>query len=618
MIDLRGCVVTCALLLAPLAPAGAQTGSEPTGAPGVRAGIQVRTLEVRDLSFGSSRDLALSIERVVFRGFASSGNRVRADRIDVERIVIKAGSQTTEIPALAITGADLPAPLFRALVEGQSAADWAALVAQSAIEEISIETMVQRDPSADTEIVHKEFTFRDFKNGIVASARLGGLAGTVPGEPGSGKQVGLRMGEIRYQQIDIAESIRFFTGGTGGPAKRLLQRATVDGIEVRMPDGGLRFDRVELAGIEGRAPQQALPAAAHRKGGLDDAQVRAQVITYATEALRTARIDRYSIEGIRVEIPGQGRFAVKAVTLEGLSARGLERFEIRGVDMPTPDVTVRFDRFVLTGLTYGAMVDAALEAARSGEKPNFPPDKIARIRPHLSGLRLTRLDVETPMGPVSVDDVRFEIDELGGATKAEAAIVALKVDVERTQGNPGREKLIELGFREMVLSAELRIRALPQERAIVLETLAIAVDRAGRVEATARLDNIDIAKILANPETAESELGVAVLGPLQLRLVNFGLAERFYASTAKSAGISEDAMRAGLAAEMRAKALQGFAPILLDRSADAIAAFLQSPKAIVARVAVADGQKPPTVAELQAFNPPLLMERLRVKLEALP
>jgi hypothetical protein len=109
----------------------------------------------------------------------------------------------------------------------------------------------------------------------------------------------------------------------------------------------------------------------------------------------------------------------------------------------------------------------------------------------------------------------------------------------------------------------------------------------------------------------------ARLGPVEIRITNFGLAERFYADAAKGAGISPDAIRAGLAAEMRAQAIGAFGPLLAPGSADAIAAFLQSPGTIVARIAPANGQPPLSLGEIETLGP-AAMERVTVTLQATP
>lgn len=147
--------------------------------------MQVRTLEVRDVAFGTPGVSQVKVGRMAFSGFVSSGERVRAERIDLENVVTQRGTHAMEIPAIVITGADLPMPLFRALTEGAGADDWAGLLAQTSLDQVSIAQIIQRDPSANLEATLKGFMISGLKDGIVGSARLAEAVATAvpPGDP---------------------------------------------------------------------------------------------------------------------------------------------------------------------------------------------------------------------------------------------------------------------------------------------------------------------------------------------------------------------------------------------------------------------------------------------------
>jgi hypothetical protein len=147
--------------------------------------------------------------------------------------------------------------------------------------------------------------------------------------------------------------------------------------------------------------------------------------------------------------------------------------------------------------------------------------------------------------------------------------------------------------------------------------MGLAIDNVGRLDVKLRLNNVDFAKMIAAPDNAEQLLNEAQLGPIEMQIVDLGLAERFFAQAAKESGVSPDAVRAGLAAEMRVRAQQ-FGPALDQKSADAIAAFVQAPGTLRGRIVTADGQPPISLGDIQGLGPPVLMQRLRVTLEAAP
>lgn len=615
----RSAAIAGLYVAAGLVQAAAQT--IPGSPPAASVSVKVGTVALRDLSFDAPGHGRWSIDRITFTGLVREGTRVRADRIRIDTAVVTLGSRTMQIPSIVIVGADLPAPLVPFLTGSGPAGDLAALLSSATIDRIAIEQVVQRDPSAQIEISYNNLVLRGLKDGHVASLRIGETIATMPSAPGMSDRVRLRMGEIRYQQFNMAEMARMITGTGSGDAKRILQRAVVDGIDITTDKGTARINRVLIADVDGRAPAQPLPADLNVQaapGAALTAEQQKQAAAFAGEILRYARIGRYSIEGISVSAPGQGRFSLGAVTVAGLSGRGIERIEVRGFDFRMPGAAASFERFDLEGINYGALIDAALEAAGSGGKFDPSPVRIAQIMPRLSALRLSRLALDTPQGPVALGDLRFDLEELSEATNVSYAVRGLKIDLRRLTANDGRDKLIALGYGELVASMQARVSWQRKERALVVETVGLLLEQVARLDIAARLDNVDIDKALADPNAAQRVMGEALFGLIQIRLADLGLAERFYADAAKSAGVSPDTIRAGLAAEIRSQAIGNFGPLLAGRSADALAEFLRSPGMITARIAPAAGQPPLSVAEIQGRAPPELMQRLTITLEAGP
>jgi hypothetical protein len=603
-------------------PAAAQTNDgSPSGASPASPSISLKvgTLDVRDLTFPLPGGGSLTIGRMSFTGLVRNDARARATRIDIEKIALTFASQTLEIPSIVISNADLPARLYQIMTAGQPAKDLAGFLTATTVDRIDIERIVQRDPSVQVEAIHSGFTITGVKDGLFASVRVAGSTATAPGAPGVSEKVQVKSGEIRYQQFNFAEMVRIFTGGGSGEAKRVLQRAVIDGFEVVTDQAVFKVRRAEMNDIDGRAPTHALPTDLKMQAGLAalTPEQQKRLATSIGEMLRFTRVGRYSLEDISVTIPGQGSLAIGAVTLSGFSGRGIDRFAITGFDIKMPGAPVRFDRFEIEGIKYGAMLDVALDAAASGAPPDFAPARMAKLMPRLSAIRLSRLDAETPQGPLAIGDLRFEWDERDDATNASSAINGFKIDLANLDPNDGLDQLMALGYKQIVANAQARVNWTGKAKALVVQTLGLSLGDVGRIEITARLDNVDADKAMANPDDAERILGAARIGPIEIRIANLGFAERFYADAAKSAGISPDAIRAGLAAEMRTQASDNFGPMLAAGSADAIAAFLQSPGTITARITPADGQPPSSVEELQALGP-LAMQRFTITLQAAP
>lgn len=581
--------------------------------------VKAGTADFRDITLGTPDTGSVSIGKISFVGFARNGERVSADRVEIENLVGKIGKRTVEVPALTVTGFEGPGDLFRALTEGGNAdRDWIALFQKAAASQITIERMLDHNPTLFFESVVNTIAISNVKDGLIGSAQFAGMTGqTSAGAPGG--QASVRLGALRYQGVNVSESMRLFSGGgTGGP-KRLLDRAVMEGMDVTTPEGSFRLDRIEMTGLDAQAPSTVLDpsdrAALQSGAAFEDPQRRQRIAKFIAELMRSMRVERYNLEGFSVVVP-QGTITIKGFTLAGLSGRGLDLFEMRNMDVPTPTGPVRFGRFAIEKLSYGALVDAVFDAVASGQEPDFnSPTKVLAIAPRLAALRLGGIEVNTPDGPVSLGGFDIEMDDRVGAIpeRIAAAVKQLKMQIDRASADEGRKTLLALGYTEFSADAQVQLRWLKDEKALILENTNLLLDKVGRVDITVRLGNVDLARAVADPTAFVPN--DARLEAVEIKLRNLGLAERFYALTAKGAGISQDAVRDGLAAEMRTRVAAILGPALAPGSADAVAKFLKAPGTIVARAKPKAGQSL-TFGEATDLDPPHILERLTITLEA--
>lgn len=607
-----------ALALALAAPNFAAAQNSPLSRGINEITARAGTAEFRDIAFGTPATGALSIGKISFVGFVREGERVRADRVDMERMEARIGTRTIEIPTLTVTGFEGSVDLFRALSEGGNAErDWIALLQKAVATQINVERIVDRHPALSFESTIRDVSISNVKDGFIASARLGGMEGQGKGAAG-GKPTAIKIGELRYQGINVTETMRLFAGGGTGEAKRLLERVTMDGMQVTTPDGNFRFDRVEMAGFNARAPSPALEAAdraALQSGeAFNDPARRQKLARFFAELVRSMRVDRYSLEGFSVTIP-QGIFSIKAFTFSGLSGRGLDLFEIRNMDVPTPGGTAKLGRFALEKLTYGALVDAAFEAMASGKEPDFDPAKLIEVAPRLAAIRISAVDLPTPEGAVSLASFDLELDDRPGKLpeRIATAMKQLRMAINQASADEGRKQLLALGYTEFLADAQVQLRWLPADKAVVVDSTNLVLDKVGRLDISARLGNVDLTRVVSDPAAFAPDN--ARIESLELRLRNLGIAERFYGLTAKSAGISQEAVREGLAAELRARANAMLGPALAPGSADMLAKFLRQPGTLIVRATPKAG-KSLTVGEASELEPPQILERLAITVEA--
>ena len=603
---------------APPAAPEPEPAPAPIPSPTASLSMKVRTVEVRDIVLGTP-DASLAIDRIAFTGFVREGERVHADKMEIEAVKGQAGTLTLEIPKLSLSGVDLPASVFAALTGEGTPADWLAALEQTGADQLAVEQIVVRDPSVPLEMAWSVGA-NGFKGGILSSARLAGLRLKL-GAEADVDRVEASIGEIRYQDVDLAEFLRYGGGGqNGGEPKPLVQRSIADAIEVSARDVKLRLDRVELSGLEGRAPVmpfdiEAVMAEMEREG--PKPETVKQMIAYVEELQRTFRIARYGFEGLSVSVKDAGEVRVSAMTFSGLSGFGIDRAELVGLDMPLPGSSIKLGRFELERIKFGNLAEMATSALGLDNGVPPSPARMIEIGPRIGSTHLARLEMTTPQGPFSLGDFRFEIDDGNGKMpeRVTAALSGLRLDLARMQSNPGIEKLKGLGYSDVNAAAQFQVRWLPTERAVVLENTGAAIDKAGRIEVSLRFGNVDAAAALAHPEVAEQILSTARFESAQARVIDLGFAERFFADVAKTAGAPPDAIRTALAADMRQKAIQAGGPMLAPGSADALAQFLRAPSRITATLTPRFGQPPVTLADLNHPDEATMKQRLLLTLE---
>lgn len=592
------------------------------GAPSVL----VRTLELRDIALGTPDTGALSVGRITFKGLAPGAEAVRAERVELENVVIEIGPRKIELPEAAVSGLEIPVSLFRALTEGGTAKlDWSALIQQIALAELSVPQAVDRQSAFSLKSEYGGLTLRDFKNGVLGSVQI---ERTATEQTDAAQQLTAISGQTRMRGVNVAELVRFATGGgSAGDAVRLVEHVTARGVQIVMPDLAVEVENVEMAGVDGRAPAAAAiasPALVEAPRivipGRQDDDAQRRMARDARDIVRNARVARYSLEGVRFRSAEHGNFAIAGIALNNFGGRGLDLLEIKGFDLSSPVTSVKFERFAIEKFSYGELLDLALEAAASGKEPDFSTVNWADLTPRIGAIRLARLALETPAGPLDLDEFRYEVDDPAVALpeKMTLALNGLKVDLGRMPPNDLRDKLVALGYGTLVGSSQANLRWLPKERAFTIENTGVSVDGIGRFDFSFRFGDADLAGATAKPDEADEILGKARFEQGSLRIVNLGLAERLFAELARGSGMPEREVRAAVAAEMRAQAIAAFGPALAPGSENAIETFLRTTSRIALRAAPRPGAPALTLSDLDTNDPASLLDRITIAIEIPP
>jgi hypothetical protein len=366
-------------------------------------------------------------------------------------------------------------------------------------------------------------------------------------------------------------------------------------------------------------PVELMALMANPQASQPDPAVLAKVTRWYRGLLRDLRVERYSLQNIAVTAP-DADVRISGMALGGIVARGFDLFEIKGVDVKTLTGAVKLVRFALEKVNYGALLDLGLEAAETGREPNVDPSKILELLPQIAALRLAGIDAATPEGPVTLDSLDFELDDQPGRVpeRLALAINRLIIPINSTGPGDGREQLVKLGYKVFRSDAKATLRWLPTDKALVLDDTTIIVDEAGRVDIRVRFDGVDLAAAVADPQHADAILKTqAMVRGIELAVINLGFAERLFADLAKSSGVTPDAIRDSLVAEIKNRATEIFGAGLSPGYVDKLAAFIRKPKRITVKAAPRAGQQPIKVMDIEMLGPQIL-DRVAIDIEVGP
>ncbi len=586
----------------------------------VRAG----SLDFRDLAY-DGRFGSGAVGLVSFSGLVHDGDRVRAATVRIERLTWKVPVASMEIPAIRIENFDGPRSIVDALTGGRgSEIDWVAVINSARADRVVVDRISQEIDAPEAKLDVKgaltNLVMEGLAQGRIASMRI--AAGEAEGDLPDGQSLRYRVGTTIYEDINLGEMARFVTGGGSGPAKLIIGYTRTEDGETSQSDGmRTRIGLSEARGFYSRAPREALTYADFQAfetlANNGNPALARKIAAFVTDILDNTRVESAAMRDYETEFPG-GSAKIEAITARNYGLANFELVDLTGLVVEAPTGPVRVARIAFENMDSRALVDFLLEGLQSGKMPpSDDPVRIRRALPSLDAFRIEDVQAETPEGPVGIGSFAIEAERSGPELTAISTTLK-RLDVPLDAGTPtdAKERLMALGYSRIVADAAVVLRYDPAGKAILLDRTGASIDDAGSVESTLRIENFDLDQMLAaGPEAAARALTLP-FGGLDLKVVDLGLAQRFYQSVADQSGVSADAIRDGLAAEMRAQVGQLLGPALAPGSAEKVAEFLRNPGTLTVRVAPRADRPPLLVGEIQGMAPPQLADRLTVTIEA--
>jgi hypothetical protein len=592
----------------------------PGRVPDALAQSSVGSAEFRDIAFDGAFGTG-TIGRVSFTGLVQQGDVARAQTIRVERLSWKLSEFSLDIPTIRFENFEGPRAFVDMLTSGRgSGVDWIAVINRTRVSQIAVDRISQKvGGQAAASGTLTDLVFEALGDGKLATLRFANweFEGATPQQ----ENVRWRLGASRYDDLNLAEFGRYVTGGGSGPAKLLIGSAVGENIETSSSDGTrMRIARSDSRGTYGRGPREGLTRADIEaidtiKNNGNPALAR-KLANFARDVIANMRVEEASLTGWEIETPG-GPAKIDSMRMANYGLAGFEKFELLGLEIEPPTGSVRIDRIAMENFDYTPLIDFLLGALERGEAPEQNFEKIRDAMPSMGAFRIENVSADTPEGPVTLGSFAIESERAGAVLSAvTTSLKQLRIRLDEGTPSEAKEKLVALGYPEIIADAQVVLRYDSATKAFLIERTGATIERAGGVEATLRVEDVDIDEMLKAGEAAAALAMQARLGSLDIKLNDLGFAERFYESVAQDSGVAPDAIRDGLAAQLRVQANAIFGAALTPGSADQVAQFMRDPGALTIRVLPRPDRPPLLVGDLQEMAPPQLADRLTVTIEA--
>lgn len=605
------CLLACAPVFGP--PAMAQ------GAPAISAG----TIVLRDLSLAAGA-FDGKLGSIEFTGLSRDGATISARTVKLERLTLTSGMFDADLPSLVITDFEGPASAVDGAMSGQLArVDWIAFLSAAKAVRVDAPKFIYRlhDKDGEQLVTTTGIVFESLSDGVLGAMTLATQDSAVTGSTPEGNGHS-RVGITRYEKIDLRELLGVFVGGGSGEAKTLIESGTSQAVELQTEGFSARIGSTRATGFLGRAPTQALTyddiarAIAGEVG--QDALLRRKVVGFMRDLVTYFSMRESGatdMEFISANVP----VTVAEANFNGVGLGAFDLFELKDIASVSPSGNYHLGRFAVEGFDWRSYLDRVFEAADTSA--TLPPPALQDL-PKLGAVRFENFESNTPQGPVAFDAVSFETSTQTGRP-ANFSLLLKRLKLQLGGGEPAewRDRLLALGYGQVIADGQFVLNLDAGAKTLTLERSGISIDDAGSISATVHLGGVDPAVFLApqspGEPVAQQQFAMRVtLKDMSIEAADSGLLPRFYASVARDAGVSPDAIRDGMAAEIRSQVAVVLGDALSPGSADAVGAYLRDPGRLTIKLSPRPDRPPLTLAEVMSDEPPLLADRLTISIEA--
>lgn len=533
----------------------------------------------------------VSIDRLAIVRPTSLDERVAAELIRFENLVIVIGNETVRVPTIEVRNYSGPAQGLVSAPGGGDAtrtqADIAAGVSAGAASAPLIE-MTNARIGANRRLMGLAFERTD--GGVVSRATADGLTVEVPAKRGVAKGLQVSTGRQTFHGVSLPAVLRFLAGDGAGEREPAVDRAVIEQVSITAPTkvGGevsAGAGRLELEKISIRAllhPAATLELAqdkAQRGEPLTPAETRQQVL-FLTDSLRAAAFGRVAAFDAVLEAspPGQDRVSGSAslIELAGYADATLQRVSLRGARARDSDSSLGADEANLERIDAGGLLTYAERIGRDEILLTTTPlpEDMLKLFPRLGRANLTNGAWTEGDWALRVGEIRSgargDVEELPNRAGVRVANLTMPAPQDRWYSpylkDAGVERL-NLTFR-MVASLD------PGSQVLKLEGLDYSDPEIADVHVEGTLANVDPALAIERGGAFVDKLSRVALRPIALQVIDHGGVAAAFAAGAKARGSTLEEFRESFTQDAEARLTAVLGPSA-QASATALGLFLR-------------------------------------------
>jgi hypothetical protein len=538
-----------------------------------------------------------------------------AEDVTFENLSFSLGPLNFTIPKIMTTGSSLSRSDLQSLVSGAWSAATVDTLAKLDATSITIpeihweltQTMpatAGKDAATMTQNgAQRDVRLDDIKGGKVARVSIGGISNDVKGPV----SVSYMTGPLQSTDYDLAGAVRVFfaTAQPGEAPKQLAGPTTIDGIQLKAPEGvEVKVGKVAYGAIKMRplstpvASLFPMMMAANASGKPMHGPDAAKVLAMVADLYDAFAIDGISISDIAVKVPNpafQGA-QVKTVKVGAIANSRFAELGLEGLDVNAAGGHVKLGRLALLGLDLKTFLSALADVAKTGDIDDKAMQHLdwRTAIPHLDSIVVKGVDVAAPMGPgapksFTLAGYELKLGNYVGAipTKIRSQLDDLTGDVSLLQDKAAQ--LQALGYKTVDLSTVTDLIWDEPKKSISVNELSAKGADMGAMTIKGTLGNAPRELFSGSvPQMRVAGLGVT-LADASLRLENTGLLDRIAEMLANMQNTTADNLRTkwGTQAALAIPAVLGNS----DKAkglGNAIAAFIAKPKSLAISIKARD------------------------------